>query len=379
MHDRSTLVVPAALVACSVWAPAGLAQKCPPSANNCFQQSPDSTPGCNNVTCCEAVCALDPFCCEAVWDAVCASSAQATCADPACAPSAGPCNVPNPTPGCDDIPCCNTVCLADPFCCDQQWDADCAQAALAAGCVGPPPANDACAAAVSISNGTTAFTNVDATDDGPAPCGMLGADVWYTYVAGFSGTLTVTTCGSDFDTVLAVYAGCDCPVAAPLACNDDASSGPCAFTLQSLASVTVVAGQCYTIQVAGFGGTDGSGVLNLSKQPVVCPISGNDCFQPAPSPGCSDADCCGAVCAQQPSCCSASWDASCAALAQSSCGSECPEDIDGDGVVEVEDLVAVILDWGCMAPPACAGDVTGDGETNVEDLVAVILGWGPCG
>jgi len=54
----------------------------------------------------------------------------------------------------------------------------------------------------------------------------------------------------------------------------------------------------------------------------------------------------------------------------------------GDGVVNVNDLLAVINAWGpCPAPPApgtCLPDITGDGIVNVNDLLAVINAWGPC-
>ena len=53
----------------------------------------------------------------------------------------------------------------------------------------------------------------------------------------------------------------------------------------------------------------------------------------------------------------------------------CPEDTNGDGNVDVDDLVAVILAWGTA--DRCA-DVNGDGFVNVDDLVALILAWGPC-
>ena len=53
-------------------------------------------------------------------------------------------------------------------------------------------------------------------------------------------------------------------------------------------------------------------------------------------------------------------------------------DVNGDGVVDVEDLVQVILEWGtCPVPPAdCAADVDGSGVVDVGDLVIVVLGWG---
>jgi hypothetical protein len=53
----------------------------------------------------------------------------------------------------------------------------------------------------------------------------------------------------------------------------------------------------------------------------------------------------------------------------------CPGDTNGDGVVDVIDIVMVILDWGS---PDGKGDVNGDGISNVQDLVIVILNWGPC-
>jgi hypothetical protein len=57
------------------------------------------------------------------------------------------------------------------------------------------------------------------------------------------------------------------------------------------------------------------------------------------------------------------------------CEPSCPSDIDGSGVVDVDDLVTVILDWGQADSPA---DVDGSGTVDVDDLVLVILAWGPC-
>ncbi|MHC5002931.1 MAG: hypothetical protein ACYTJ0_07385, partial [Planctomycetota bacterium] len=57
-------------------------------------------------------------------------------------------------------------------------------------------------------------------------------------------------------------------------------------------------------------------------------------------------------------------------------GPACPSDIDGDQVVGVDDLLAVITAWGETGSPAA--DIDGDGVVGVEDLVAVVLDWGPC-
>ena len=62
----------------------------------------------------------------------------------------------------------------------------------------------------------------------------------------------------------------------------------------------------------------------------------------------------------------------------------CPGDTNGDGVVNVDDLNNVILDWATDGS-ANGGDVTGpipgsapDGTVDVNDLNAVIVGWGTC-
>ena len=55
----------------------------------------------------------------------------------------------------------------------------------------------------------------------------------------------------------------------------------------------------------------------------------------------------------------------------------CPFDLDDDGIVGVQDLVLVILNWGpCPPDPdACTGDTNRDGIVDVTDLTDVILHW----
>lgn len=62
---------------------------------------------------------------------------------------------------------------------------------------------------------------------------------------------------------------------------------------------------------------------------------------------------------------------------------KCQADVNGNNLVNIDDLVAVITSWGaCPSPPAsCPADVSpagGDGQVNIDDLVVVITGWGPC-
>ena len=55
-------------------------------------------------------------------------------------------------------------------------------------------------------------------------------------------------------------------------------------------------------------------------------------------------------------------------------GPDCP-DINGDGYVNVSDLLAVIEQWGS---DDAAADINGDGAVNVNDLLLVVGNWGPC-
>jgi hypothetical protein len=70
--------------------------------------------------------------------------------------------------------------------------------------------------------------------------------------------------------------------------------------------------------------------------------------------------------------------------------SNCPADIApngfGNGSVDVDDLIAVILAWGPCAPGSahpcgCPNDIAppgGNDSVDVDDLIAVILAWGAC-
>ena len=50
-----------------------------------------------------------------------------------------------------------------------------------------------------------------------------------------------------------------------------------------------------------------------------------------------------------------------------------PSDINGDGVVNVSDLLEIISAWGSCN--GCAADVNNDGMVNVTDILAVIGDW----
>ena len=85
-----------------------------------------------------------------------------------------------------------------------------------------------------------------------------GATVWFTLTTPSAGTLIASTAGSDYDTVLAIYAGTDLASLSVLACNDDTLPG-----LQSELSLPLQANTTYHLQVGGFGGRAGNLVLTV--------------------------------------------------------------------------------------------------------------------
>ena len=58
---------------------------------------------------------------------------------------------------------------------------------------------------------------------------------------------------------------------------------------------------------------------------------------------------------------------------------KCPWDLDGDGVVDVDDLLEVVHNMGsCKDPDNCPWDVNGDGVVNGADVSEVATHFGPC-
>ncbi|MGE3107636.1 MAG: serine protease [Phycisphaerales bacterium] len=135
-----------------------------------------------------------------------------------------------------------------------------------------PPANNACANAIVVNNGTTEFSTNGATTDGPAEalCLMFGnnqvaQDIWFRYTATGAGNTIFSLCGSGYDTRLALYPNA-CPPAAggtALACDDDnAACG--AGSKQSQITFVTAAGTTYIIRVGGFGTQAGLGRLTIT-------------------------------------------------------------------------------------------------------------------
>jgi hypothetical protein len=131
-----------------------------------------------------------------------------------------------------------------------------------------PPANDTFPGA-SVSGGQQAVTTTSATTQSGEPTGLtcvgasvtVGRTAWYTITPSSAAQITLSTAGSSFDTVLAVYTGSAVNALTPVTCNDDVTSGNTASQVQ----FTAQAGTPYRVQLGGYNGEGGNGVLAISS------------------------------------------------------------------------------------------------------------------
>lgn len=150
-----------------------------------------------------------------------------------------------------------------------------------------PPAADECALAGVLHAGANGFSTAGATGGAPTECTELGnerlsADLWYryTYPDVCGGVLTFSTCGSDFDTKIAVYGGgpavpsCPSVIGSAIACNDDA--GACAAAGGSSVSVTAAPGSSFLVRIGSRDGQTGQVVLTVTP-PNCAPPPGACC------------------------------------------------------------------------------------------------------
>lgn len=131
---------------------------------------------------------------------------------------------------------------------------------------------DDCTDSIPVPDGMYVVDTETATTDGP-PHGVctffgddqVGCDVWFCYTASCTGVATASLCGSSYDTKLAVYNTCSCPVNDPIACNDDYCG------LQSLVNFPAVEGDEYLIRVGGYQCAVGIAKLTLYCTDIDCP------------------------------------------------------------------------------------------------------------
>lgn len=143
----------------------------------------------------------------------------------------------------------------------------------------PPPANDQCADAVTVTCGSViSGNNIAATSDGlPSQSGTFPVNietgVWYKYV-GDDQQVTLDLCASTLDTRVHVFrTTTDCSSLTPFGGNDD----NCGLNgWRSFYTFGAVTGFTYYIAVDGYGSSTGSFSLSVICAPLCTPTVAND-------------------------------------------------------------------------------------------------------
>lgn len=148
-----------------------------------------------------------------------------------------------------------------------------ASATVAGPVMAATPPNDNLADAQVLSGAfpiSVTASNDGATSEAGEPSHGAGsaASVWWRWTATLNGPITVSACGSSFDTLLAVYTGTTFADMTQVAQSDDACNQ------QSEVILTVASGTTYLVAVDGFGGSTGD--ISLSLDALVVPP--NDSF-----------------------------------------------------------------------------------------------------
>ena len=410
--------------------------------------------GCSDAACADAVCAIDPFCCVEAWDELCAEAALEACAicappepvcgdatceasescatcpadcgacgecgDGACAPTEtcyscpgdcgacayeGSCCLANGTPGCDDAAVVTCTCLADPYCCELDWDDVCMGEAIdlcALDCPGGC-GDGVCGAAETCADceedcGPCQGSGSCCEDNGTPGC---EDEAVAQCVCAFDGYC----CEGLWDDVCAAEAMDECALDCGVVCGDEACStsescydcpsdcGACAFTGDCCAPQTtpgcddadMVACACgldafccevqWDEMCVGAATLDcglvcvsfcGDGACDAEEGCVGCPedcgaCEPGDCCTPQATPGCEDATVTDCVCGTDGYCCTVEWDESCIAFAEASCDLVCAPSVCGDGLCDAlaENCGSCPEDCGPCEGGCCEAHLTG--------------------
>ena len=304
-------------------------------SGSCF--TANGTPACNNRVCCETICLADPFCCETVWDASCSLTAGficevegGDCGDP----GTGSCDEPNGSPACEDRDCCEAVCVVDPTCCEGVWDVLCVSLA-----------GQVCGGLCVVDVDPSDTVEIEGCDgESNDPCGggepeTISPD---TVIAGSFGSpddvdvlqLDLEPLDLDGDGLVRVRLVFNAS-AASLEFLSSKCGAPTQLEMSSLGCLATTDNQClpatdWWIRISPTGAVgdceDVAWRLQIESADTCGTICGRSesCLMPHDHPGCEDEDCCIQVCEMDPNCCNWSWDSLCASQAANLCGGDPP-------------------------------------------------------
>ncbi len=115
-----------------------------------------------------------------------------------------------------------------------------------------------------------------ANNEGDCLLYTTGPDVVYAYTSLVAEMVTVSLCGSSYDTGVHIWRGCPDSGESQLAnCNDDNIACGGAIPVQSCCSFWAISGATYYIVVTGWSGDAGAYVLNVNNQGL-CESCGDD-------------------------------------------------------------------------------------------------------
>jgi len=393
---RLLACIAAALLA--AFASPTLAQSCgAPKSGDCC--SAGTTPFCDDATCCEAICAADPFCCATAWDSLCAAAAQAECGVCQTAPlfcgaaGTGSCCEPGGVRRFEVDGLLSFGLAGDPL-----------NALLDLGFDGPvrivgiswavqiQTFGESWLSEAGVRFGTSDEWNLallpgagvdDNNDNQPFPFtsggifdlrelgldfslladGVLRIEFFETFDDNPGTPDAIWVSGE----ISLLYDANGLPFCSDAACCEQvcAIDPFCCESAWDPICVSAASLLCTTC-------ADGPACGN---------VDAGSCCDANDTPFCSDAGCCVAVCEQDPFCCVIAWDTLCTQVAAERCtacggGDPCPADLDGDGGVGGADLAAMLGQWGFC--PGCSGDLDGSGAVDGADLAALLAAWGAC-
>lgn len=334
--------------------------------------------------------------------------------------------------GCADAAIANCVCATDPFCCSNEWDAQCIAEVTEFGC-GSCDGGAACLDGLSIGFGTlysggsicSKFPEIFERCEGVAPflTSSLGcatsSDMALRFSQGYPYSAAITRCVDFAERTSPALAFRYSKTTGTLGPKIDVSLDGASWTTAWSAPISFP-GDCAPVlldlaSIAGepavwFRFTSGSSVSNLATfddiELVEIDSTPHDCCTIG-TPGCQDKETSACVCALDAYCCETEWDELCTAIATVYCNAACPNiPVCGSSTAgscfvarntpacadatccrAVCDLDAYCCetewDAACAAQAialcATSGDVDGDGVVGAVDLAIVLNTWGQSG
>ncbi len=150
----------------------------------------------------------------------------------------------------------------------------------------PAAANDTCAGAIVVGQGTNVLAPAQPVCGSYSPdpvtfstCAANKADLWYSFTPVATGNYRIESCGSSLNTVMSIFDGCG---GNELACNDDADPAyglSCSTNRSRIGSYSLTGGQTYKIAISAQSAAflSASSTFNLSINPAPVVPSNDDC------------------------------------------------------------------------------------------------------